>query len=478
MKARISLALLPFLFSFSVLAQNEGTLYFMNSLPQVAYVNPAFVPKYKVSIGLPGSSIMLSYANSGFSYNDFATNKDGVVSADLDKLYANMKDKNYISQAVQVDLTRLSIKMGPRFYFTYNSTAKVYNRFMLPKDLTGIFIKGTTPFIGGTATLAPEAESMAFLEHAIGGAYTVNKDLVIGARIKWLKGVANATTESAQLNLSVDETNYALTVRGDMDVRTSGINNLSDSDYDFADNYKDYLTNNGFAIDLGAAYRLMDRLNISLSVIDLGSIKWKNDTYGYSLDADQANYTFEGIDLDELVNGNEDYLSTVGDSLEAHFEPQEGDIAAYKTPIPTKIYLGANYEIRRNFTAGIVLYSEIFRGRMANGLTAAVSKHFGKRFSATGSYTISNNSYNNIGLGASLNLPPFQLYFVGDNILRAMVGGQEVNKFINSTQFFNLRVGLNFVFGWDKGPDKIAGNNPSPDFKNKQKKQAQLRSKK
>src|SRR5690349_8564514 len=229
MKAKISLALLSFLFSFSVLAQNEGTLYFMNSLPQVTYVNPAFVPKYKVSIGLPGSSIMLSYANSGFSYDDFATKKDGVASADLDKLYANMKDKNYISQAVQVDLTRLSIKMGPRFYFTYNTSAKIYNRFMIPKDLTGIFIKGTTPFIGGTATLAPEAESMAFLEHAIGGAYTVNKDLVIGARVKWLKGVANATTESAQLNLSVDETNYALTVQGDMDVRTSGINNLTDS---------------------------------------------------------------------------------------------------------------------------------------------------------------------------------------------------------------------------------------------------------
>jgi hypothetical protein len=138
--------------------------------------------------------------------------------------------------------------------------------------------------------------------------------------------------------------------------------------------------------------------------------------------------------------------------------------------MPTKIYLGGNYEIRRNFTAGIVVYSEIFRGRTAIGTTLGLTKNFGKRFTASGTYTISNNSYNNIGLGTSLNLPPFQLYLVGDNILMAAFGGKELNKFINNTQVFNLRLGLNLVFGWDKGPDKLGGFQPSPGFKAKKKK--------
>lgn len=452
----------------NLFSQNEGTLYFMNSLPQSVYLNPAFVPKYKVSVGLPGSSIFVNYSNNGFKYNDLINKSGDVVTADLDKLYSNLKEKNYLTEAAQVDAFRISIKVSPRIYLTYNSTAKIYSRLMLPKDLTGIFIKGNAPFVGSTATLAPKAEGMVLLENALGGAFTVNKDLVVGARVKWYKGIINTTTKSAALSLSVDENDYALTMNGSLDARTSGIQSLDD--FDFEKDRKNYLKNNGFGIDLGATYRVMDRINISLSVTDLGYIKWKNDTYGYTLDPKKANYTFSGIDLNEVFNGNDDYINSVSDSLQNKFEPKENAIGSYSTSMPTKIYLGGNYEIRRNFTAGVVVYSEMFRGRTAVGTTLGLTKNFGKRFTASGTYTISNNSFNNIGLGTSLNLPPFQLYLVGDNILRAAFSGKELNKFVNNTQLFNLRIGLNLVFGWDKGPDKLSGYQPSPGYKSKKKK--------
>ena len=71
-------------------AQTEATSYFMNSIPQVAIHNPAFVPNYKFSIGLPFSSIMMGYSNNGFSYNDLVTRQDGNVSADLNKLVKSL----------------------------------------------------------------------------------------------------------------------------------------------------------------------------------------------------------------------------------------------------------------------------------------------------------------------------------------------------------------------------------------------------
>jgi hypothetical protein len=451
-----------------LLSQNEGTMYFMNALPQVVYINPAFVPKYKVSVGLPCSSIFISYSNNGFAYNDGIVKNGNDVTADLVKLQSALRPKNYVTLAAQAEVFRLSMKVSPRLYLTYNATAKMYGRVLLPKDLIGLFIEGNSAFVGATASLAPKGESMVFLENALGGAFTVNKDLVIGARVKWLKGIVNATTKDATLDLTFDETNYAVTMTGSLDARTSGIQFLTSGDFDFENDRKKYLKNNGFGIDLGATYRLMDRLNLSFSVVDLGFIKWTNDTHGYQLD--KATYTFSGIDLNEVLNGNDDYLSSVADSLQANFEPTEKAIPAYKTPTPTKMYLGGTFEIRRNFTAGVVLYSEMFRGRTALGTTLGLTKNFGKRFSASGTYTISNSSFNNIGLGTSLNLPPFQLYLVGDNILRAAAGGKELNKFINSTQVFNLRLGLNLVFGWDKGPDKLGGYQPSPGFKSKRKK--------
>ena len=451
-------------------AQTEGTLFFMNSLPQVVYVNPAFVPKYKISVGLPGSSIMTGFSNNGFKVKDFISKENGIVTANLNNLYSNLKDKNYITQSAQIDLLRVSLRVNSKLYLTYNSSIKIFNRLMLPKDIMGILVEGTTPFIGSSANAAPKIESLAWMEHAVGGAYSINDKLKIGARVKLLSGIVNATTKNSELKLAVDNDTYAITMSGSMDVRTSGIQNIDRAQ--FGNIFK----NTGFGIDVGATYQLLKKLSLSASITDLGFIKWKNDTYGYTLDKATAKYTFKGIDLGEVFNGNSSYLNSVGDSIQKNFEPKEGVIGSYKSSTPTKIYAGGTYEIVKNFSAGVVLHSEMFRGRTSAGATLGVVKNFGKWFTLSGTYTMANNSYNNIGLGTSLNLSPFQFYLVGDNVLRMAFSGKEINNFVNSTKQFNIRAGLNIVFKWDKGEPK-GSYNQNPETKKRNKKQAGLRSK-
>lgn len=66
------------------------------------------------------------------------------------------------------------------------------------------------------------------------------------------------------------------------------------------------------------------------------------------------------------------------------------------------------------------------------------------------SYTAINRTYGNFGLGVNLNLTPFQFYVVGDNLLRmptSYVVNKGFDRYISETQYFNLRVGLNFIFG-------------------------------
>jgi hypothetical protein len=469
MKKIVGLFSFVFFISGWAVAQNEGTLSFMNSLPQVTYNNPAFVPKYRISVGLPGSSVMAYYSNNGFSYNDAITHVNDSVKADLSKLNNALRPKNYLTQAVQADLFRLSLKINARLYLTFNTTAKSYTRVMLPKNLTSAFIDGTSSFAGKSVSLSPNAEAVAYVESTLGASYIVDKKLTVGLRVKLLKGFANATTQSASLNLAVDNTNYGLTANAGADIRTSGVYNFTQSGYDFGKNYKDYLQNNGFAFDLGATYRLKDRLTLGASLLDIGSIHWKNNTYGYTLNPATASYSFQGVDLGKVINGNSDYLNAQGDSIQKKFKFKEGAIGAYRSPIPGKMYLSGMYEIRRNFTAGAVFYAEKFRERFTTGLTLGVNKNFGRRFSAAGTYTIASNSFNNLGLGLSLNLPPFQFYLVGDNILRLPLGGSNVNNFINSTQLFNVRTGLNFVFGWDKSQEKQRASVASPDYGRRKK---------
>lgn len=441
-------------------AQVEGTMPFMSSLPQVTYYNPAFKPQYKFSIGLPFSSVFMQYSNNGFAYNDVVMKEGNLRVANLDKLNSSLRDQNYINTNFSAEILRMSLKANARLYLTFNVSSKVYSRIMLPKDLFGI-IKGTNQYVNSTATLSPKLEATSYVEIGTGAAYTVNKDLTVGARFKFLKGVVNATTQRAAFNLSMSE-EYAMTISGDADIRTSGYHNFddSDSDYEVEDNWRDFTSNNGFAVDLGATYNVNDKLTVGVSLLDLGGITWKNDLYGYSLDPAKARYTFEGLDLDRLFNdddGDDDYEGQLADSLEAKFDFEEGRIGNYRTPLPAKMYLTASYKLKETLSVGALIFAERFRGRLMTGFTASLNKEFGRRVGTSLSYTITNNSYNNIGAGLSLNFAPIQIYFVGDNILRApfaLMADKNLNGYVNSLQYFTFRTGINFVFGRDKVQEK------------------------
>src|SRR5580704_14209777 len=106
-------------------AQTEATQYFMNSLPQVSINNPAFIPRYNFSIGLPVlSSMAFQYSNNGFSYNDLITKSNGEVVADLNKWNKALTQKNYITTSAQVDLLRIGVRVNRKVYLQLSSTAK------------------------------------------------------------------------------------------------------------------------------------------------------------------------------------------------------------------------------------------------------------------------------------------------------------------------------------------------------------------
>jgi hypothetical protein len=441
-------------------AQTESTLYFMNSLSQVVDVNPAIMPRYKISVGLPLiSSFGAIYSNNGFSYNDFTTKVNGVMTADLSKWTSSLADKNYVTMSMQTDLLRVGVRIHPKTYFMFSSTLKGYNRAMIPKGLATLAVDGTAPLVGSFSNTAPQEEGILYYETAAGLSFQVNDRLTIGGRLKYIKGLANITTESSSLVVQVADA-YQITATGSADIRTSGIYNLGQSGYKVGDHFGDYLKNSGWGVDLGATFQVMDRLTLGASLVDIGYVKWMNNTYQYTLDPAKAKYTFQGVDINQLVNNNTSYINAQGDSIQAKFKMKETPMGAYTTMLPAKMYLSGKFDINDNLSVGALFFSESFRGRYASGLTASLNKNFGKVLSTSVSYTVSNRSYNNLGLGISLNLSPFQFYIVGDNLLRApvsLVASQNLNSYINSSQLLTIRTGLNIVFGWDKGLVKVKG---------------------
>ncbi len=454
---------LPFLILLSLCvgqaayAQTESTLYFMNSLPQVVEANPAIMPRYKLSIGLPGiSSVAGVYTNNGFSYNDLTSKVNGVTNADLSKWTQGLAEKNYVAAAGQVDLLRFGYRVKPNLYLMFSSTVKGYNSTMIEKGLAMLLVDGTSSFVNSYTNTSPEEEAISFMQTAIGAAYQINPKFTIGGRFKYINGITNVTTESSSLIIEVGDT-YQITATGQATVRSSGISSLGKTGYDASAHIGDYFSNSGLGVDLGATYKFVDRLTIGASITDLGYITWKNDTQLYSLDPAKAKYTFAGFDINKLLNNDKGYLDAQKDSIQARFTMKETPSGSYTTSLPTKFYLSGNYELTNNFSVGALFFGEKFGSRFSTGMTAAVNKNFGKIVSTSLTYTVSNRSYNNIGLGVSFNVQPVQLYFVGDNLLMAPVSlaaDQNLNSYLNSTQLLTLRAGLNIVFGWDKGSSR------------------------
>jgi len=430
-------------------AQIETTSYFMSSLPQSVISNPAFVPKYKFSLTL-GTSFMAGYSNSGFNYNDLVKRENGKIIVDVSKWASHLPKKTNITTALQIDLFRLGLRINQKLYVTLSSTAKVYNLIHMPKDVIALIANGNAQYVGKSISVSPELQFTSYLENALGFSYEVTKELRIGGRLKMLNGGVSINTKSSDLNIAVDE-NYNVTAAADMRVKTSGIYNINKSGYSFS--ASDYFQNTGWGIDLGATYKLTDKITLAASLIDIGQISWKNNTYEYSLDKATANYTFKGIDVRDLFNNDSKSLDAQIDSLKDNFKATEKKSGAFKTPLPSKLYLSGSYKVTKNFTAGAILFAEKFHGRFGPGLALAMNKNFGKILSTSLSYTLSNRSFNNFGAGFSLNLAPVQIFVVGDNLLNlpvVLAAKQELNPYLNTTQVFNVRAGLNFVWGWTR----------------------------
>lgn len=440
------------------MAQPETTMYTMSGVVQHANYNPAFVPNYKVVFSIGTASMHTHYSNSSFSYNDLVVKSGDSLVVDLPSFQKKLNDKNYITEASDVEVFRLGIKAGKRLYLNWYVTNKAYSRQMLPKDLITLFSDGNASLVNGTSSFAPQFEGLAYLESAWGASYIVNDQLTFGGRIKLLRGVFDVTTENTEITMSLDE-NYATTVNAQVNVKTSGIQSMDE--VDFANDYKNYLKNKGLALDLGATLKLTDELTVGASLLDIGYINWQHDTYAYTLDKADASYTFQGIDLQKVLDGDEDYLDAEMDSIESKFELQEGAIGSYRTPLPGKMYLTASYAWKANTTFGALLFFEKYQGRFYPGFSTSVHKEFGRNAGASISYTAINRTFGNFGLGFNLNLTPFQFYVVGDNLLRIptshMINGS-FNKFASNTQYLNVRAGLNFIFGRVLPEDKKAYN--------------------
>lgn len=255
-----------------------------------------------------------------------------------------------------------------------------------------------------------------FVELGLGHSHKVNEQITVGAKAKLLVGIGYADLSVNQLDIHLAEEQWKL--QGD--IQSTVAIGSSTLEYEDADkNYVDPTTGQqtsrrrisgidevkpgisgiGLAFDLGATYKPVEDLTLSLGVTDLGFMKWKKALYGTSA----GTWTFDGFKNPIYVGGSstdtgdnkiEDQIDAIGDDLGDMFSLYEAEKpeGTETRSLAMTVNVGAEYAfpMYRNLRFGL-LYSGRMAGRYAwhQGMLSATVRPV-KWFEATINATVSS----------------------------------------------------------------------------------------
>ncbi len=505
MKKTIAIIALIFISTASIWSQSNS-LYFNKKIYQSTQLNPARQPDCRVTIALPViSEIYIDFKNTGFAYKNFfkkvSTSSDSLkFSPDINGFYDNLKPLNYQTLNTKISFGSLAFWIHD-FYLTLDASLNNFESFSYPKSL--FLIKNGNYFTDGSYISATNLgfNFNSYLEYSIGLSKEIIPGLTIGAKIKFLSGIVNFNTKNFQLDWHVstaDTAIYDYTFNTSYTFRTSSplkIKPIYDSKGHLVDMqtnsgsldpsgntldaikqaFKDH--NNGFAVDLGIIYNLNNKFEFSASILDLGFIKWKNNPYTFTT-ADNS-FVFSGLDPEKYIGNNSifqliksgeidsilnNYQNDMIDTVAKLTQP-DIDSNTYSAGLNTKFHLGAAYTPNDWFNIGILYNGMLINNKLLSGLTLSSNLMFWRGWSLSLNYNIFSNSYNNVGVGFSYKIGPFQSYILMDNVaipafgIRAFAKPYEpydkgfATKWLKATKMFNIQFGLNFVFGCRKRYD-------------------------
>lgn len=472
-------SILFLLLALNTFGQDNYTLYNLRMVPQSHYLNPSFMPQQKVYVGISpinipvtpilpipvATSFYFSKGNSGPRLIDFMAKDGDTTVIGLDKAIKKSAKLNYLNLNTAVDLLSFGFKVKKN-YFTFNATNKSFISFRYPKDFLTLINEGN-----GGANIGKELNfnfglnANVYNEFALGYMRELLEEkLWVGGKFKMYQGIANVQTKKSDFKLLTGDTAYEWTMNADAEVNLGGLPAMI-ADSNITDDALTHITgfgNMGFGIDLGATYKVNDKITASASVIDLGFINYKNNVANYKFN---GSFRFTGIDFMQAIGKDStdttDVMDAIIDSVSNSFEGATTN-NAYKQWLPAQVYIQGTYKINDYFTAGGLLHTQFYNNKPHLGGSLSMTTQIKKWLNASIAYNVYNRSFGNLGLGLGFNVWFMQTYIVADNILAftsySKFGSSSDGAFKGAPvptgyRNMNFRIGCNWTFG-RKAADK------------------------
>lgn len=419
--------------------QSENTLHFQRHLFQSSHTNPAFRPAERLVVGLGGIAGGLHFR--GPSFADIIQEEDDRKILDVDFVISQMERRNLLREDLSVETIGAALRTDD-WTFSLGHRIRSEGFFEYPKTLAQVVFRGNAQFIGETVDLSTNFQISSYHEFYVGAAYEFG-GLTIGARAKYLNGIAYLKTVRNDLLLTTSDDAYQLTLDTDYLIQSAGLldyRSIDDFDFNFGfqlDDFSTFFSNNGgYAFDLGAQYEL-NNLTLALSVTDLGGrIEWSEQVENL---ISRRRIQYDGLDISEALTGGEADFAGALDTLETLLD-FEVDEEIFSSRLNSRSYFSILHEISEAWSVGGLLSLQE-RQLTDNefGFTLAARYRPLEQLHLGLTYASRRNDFDNLGLQTTLTLGPAQLYAMTDDLLGIVD--------YRNRKGANFRVGLNLVFG-------------------------------
>lgn len=430
--------------TYGTKAQNNQISFFHlgDYVSQTQDVSPVYIPKNSFTLGLPGiSGIGMGFSN-GFAGGDLLQAIDGNDDesvVDTRSILNNLDgDYNTLNLNTTVSILNMAFKRE-KGSLTFFINARENLTWQMSRGFLTILGDGIKDF-----TLNDRGDGSAYLETGIGFTQQfLDKKLAVGVRLKYLSGIVNASIkEDAVASLDVD--NNAFILENNVRVRNDNFGNwnvnasnaVARTSYD-EDNVIGFGNNSGFGFDIGATYEIIPDLTIEAAVNDIGSIKWDTNVKEHFV-AD-GNYTITADQIDLTDDG--DIGEQILDNLEDRIPTGEREASSYSTSLATSSYVSLSYKLAQLNNFRLTMFNDHSQEDTNPVFAAGYNLDFKKN--TLGGVVVSRDGEIDLGVNFALKLGFFQLYMVSDNVDNIFTAPREIKN-------LNLRLGLNFVFGYNQ----------------------------
>lgn len=419
-----------------VTAQELRTSYFMETSNFRHQMNPALLDDSYVSvlmgninIGLTGNigakdfiyktSELPGFSNPyGYEYTTFMNPEVNAA-----QFLGGLSDKNRLDTYLNYNLFSVGFKaFGGTNLVELNLRSNT--NVTLPKELfefaktTGAKEQYDLSGIG--------VRTQNYMELALGHSHRINPQWKVGGKMKFLIGAAYADFQTENLNVTMNGNQWGIQGKANLkaSILESQLTHSGKPDpatnrpkVDGLDDVAFGLPGFGVAFDLGATYKPIEDLTVSLGLTDLGFISWKNTKHASSA----GEWTFDGFQNiyagsgEEEGNKLDDQFESLGDDLEELFSVYDDGEKTATQALAATLNIGAEYTLPayRKLRFGF-LYTSRIQGAYSwhEGMLSANIRPL-KWIEASVNTAVSSTGWT-VGGAVSLKAPHFNFFLATD----------------------------------------------------------------